>query len=178
MSPAPAPCRESAEPTEEEFTRVWESHGRGYLRLAQHLLGSREEGEDAVQEGMLLAWRFRASFHREAALSTWLWTVIRRCCLGRLRNRKVQLEPLSLIENMAAASTPDPIVTIHWTERRALVRRLLPRLSDTPREFIARALSGEPVNWPTGAKKAAKHHALVTLKPLVKRMERARAACA
>jgi RNA polymerase sigma-70 factor (ECF subfamily) len=64
---------------------------RAHLRtVAQRMLGSATEAEDAVQEAWLkLA---RADFHEVENLRGWLTTVLAQVCLDMLRSRKSRRE--------------------------------------------------------------------------------------
>jgi RNA polymerase sigma-70 factor (ECF subfamily) len=56
-----------------------------------------EDAEDAVQETLLVATRHLSTFRRAAAITTWLFAIVRNFCLRLdLRQRRfVELEPLA-----------------------------------------------------------------------------------
>ena len=73
------------------FEIAFERHGAAILGFCRHMLGSREEAEDAVQH------TFAAAFHdlqrggeRQITLKPWLYTIARNRCLSLLRARREQ----------------------------------------------------------------------------------------
>ena len=51
------------------------------------ILGSAEDADDAVQEALLRAWRWRAKFRGDAALRSWLYRIATNASLDVLRRR-------------------------------------------------------------------------------------------
>jgi RNA polymerase sigma-70 factor (ECF subfamily) len=110
-------------------------HRQRVYGFALRLVGNSATAEDIVSEVFLELWRRAASFERRAQLSTWLLAITRNKALSALRVRVDQ--PLD--EAMAEAM-PDPAITaedsLQASERNALVRRCLERLSPAHREII------------------------------------------
>ncbi|MGI8659961.1 MAG: RNA polymerase sigma factor, partial [Thermoleophilaceae bacterium] len=105
------------------FEVLYERHAAGVLSFCRHMLGTREEAEDAVQHAF-------AALHNELVrdsarldLRPWLYTVARNRCLSTLRARRERpddaLEP-------STAGLDDEV------ERRADLRELLADLRDLP----------------------------------------------
>ena len=69
------------------------------VALARSVLGD-VEAEDAVQDGLVTAWRRRSSLRDEAAFPAWLTRVVMRTCFRRARNRPT-LVPLALVTDHA-----------------------------------------------------------------------------
>jgi RNA polymerase sigma-70 factor, ECF subfamily len=72
-------------------------HRRGLRGHCLRMLGSTEEADDAVQETLLHAWRWRASFAGRATLRTWLYSIATNVCLDEInrRSRRTRPRPLS-----------------------------------------------------------------------------------
>src|SRR5262245_36844890 len=110
-------------------------HRQRVYRFALRLVGNAATADETVNEVFLELWRRAASFERRAQLSTWLLAITRNKALSALRVRVDQ--PLD--EAMAEAM-PDPATnaedSLQASERNALVRRCLERLSPAHREII------------------------------------------
>src|SRR5215208_1946437 len=70
------------------FEVAFERHGSGILAFCRHMLGSREEAEDAVQHTFAAAYRDLQRDEREINLKPWLYTIARNRCLSMLRARR------------------------------------------------------------------------------------------
>ncbi|MFF7561718.1 sigma-70 family RNA polymerase sigma factor [Streptomyces pseudovenezuelae] len=91
---------------EDFLAERFEAH-RGQLRaVAQRMLGSVAEAEDAVQE----AWvrMSRSDTTRVDNLGGWLTTVVGRVCLDMLRSRRSRAEQPLEPESPVPATVPDP----------------------------------------------------------------------
>src|SRR6188472_2418498 len=73
---------------ERAFEELYDRHAAPLLAFCRHLLGSREESEDALQQTFLSAHR---SLERDGApehVKAWLYTIARNRCLSVLRARR------------------------------------------------------------------------------------------
>jgi RNA polymerase sigma factor (sigma-70 family) len=112
--------------SEPAFEVAFERHAPSVLGFCRHMLGSREEAEDAVQHTFAAAYAdLQRDGEREIALKPWLFTIARNRCLSLLRARReaapFDAEPAT--EGLAAQ-----------VERRADLRRLLADLRELPEE--------------------------------------------
>lgn len=55
--------------------------------LAVRMLDDADDAEDAVQECFLRVWRHLGRYDGRAKFTTWLYTIVSRICLDRLRER-------------------------------------------------------------------------------------------
>jgi RNA polymerase sigma-70 factor, ECF subfamily len=62
-----------------------------FYRCALRLLGNVADAEDAVQEGLLAAYKHIDQFRGQSQMSTWLTTIVRNCALMQLRKRPRQI---------------------------------------------------------------------------------------
>jgi RNA polymerase sigma-70 factor (ECF subfamily) len=62
-------------------------HGGALHRFAQRRCVGARDAEDALQDGLLAAWRGAAGFRGEAAVRTWLFQVVLHACRRRTRRR-------------------------------------------------------------------------------------------
>jgi RNA polymerase sigma factor (sigma-70 family) len=119
---------------EAAFEVAFERHGPGILSFCRHMLGSREEAEDVVQQTFAAAHRALVGEEREIALKPWLYAVARNRCISVLRMRREQ--PLETPEPSTAGLADE-------VERRAELRELLADVADLPAEQRAALLLAE-----------------------------------
>ena len=105
------------------FERLYELHSSRMKSLAFHLLGSRADAEDTVQEAFLKVCRAIRSFDGQSALSTWVYRILINCCYDALRKRK------RLAEQQAGAEFP----VDSGLPLRIALERALSRLNDRQR---------------------------------------------
>jgi RNA polymerase sigma-70 factor, ECF subfamily len=79
------------------FERLYQLHSPRMKSIAFHLLGSRADAEDTVQEAFLKVCRAAHTFEGHSSLSTWTYRILLNCCYDLLRKRQRRAEnpPLS-----------------------------------------------------------------------------------
>src|SRR5438105_7124715 len=92
---------------------LFAQHSRALFQTALRLLGSPEDAEDALQEGMLSAYRNLPRFEGRSQFSTWLTRIVINAALMRLRSRRSRPaismdEPLGETEMTLAEQLADP----------------------------------------------------------------------
>lgn len=70
------------------FEALARRHQTALYRLAVRVLGDPVEAEDALQDGLLDAWRRIGRFRGEATFSTWMYRIVTNRCLAALRRRR------------------------------------------------------------------------------------------
>ena len=73
---------------ERAFEALYDRHHRALLGFCRHMLGTREEAEDALQQTFLRAHGALAARGAPAELRPWLFTIARNCCLTMLSARR------------------------------------------------------------------------------------------
>jgi RNA polymerase sigma-70 factor (ECF subfamily) len=106
------------------FERLVDRHGDALFRFAVRQCGSAREAEDAVQDGLLAAWRGASTFRGEASARTWLFQVLLHAC--RRRRRRRAGEPASHAPVEEAAALPDGAAAV---DERAASRQAAEALS-------------------------------------------------
>jgi RNA polymerase sigma-70 factor (ECF subfamily) len=77
------------------FGQLIDRHGLAARRAARAILRDEDEADDAVQEGMLAAWRAIARFEPARPFRPWLMRIVVNAALDALRRSRVrQAEPL------------------------------------------------------------------------------------
>jgi len=117
------------------FEVAFERHGAGILGFCRHMLGSREEAEDAVQHTFAAAYRdLQRSRERTIALKAWLYTIARNRCVSVLRARREQAAEL---QDLPTEGLSEQV------EQRAELRELLTDVRELPEEQRAALLLAE-----------------------------------
>jgi RNA polymerase sigma factor (sigma-70 family) len=70
------------------FEAIFDRYHRNLLAFCQHMLGSREEAEDALQHIFMAAHDALRADDRPCHLRPWLYTIARNRCLSTLRTRR------------------------------------------------------------------------------------------
>src|SRR2546426_3582367 len=69
------------------FEELVRQYDRAVLRLAVHLTGSQEDGQDIYQEVFLRAYVNLARFRFECSFYTWMYRIVTNLCLDHLRKK-------------------------------------------------------------------------------------------
>ncbi|HEU4701873.1 MAG TPA: RNA polymerase sigma factor [Conexibacter sp.] len=120
---------------ESAFEALYDRHHPAILGFCRHMLGTREEAEDAVQHTFLAAFRDLARHEQPIELRPWLFAIARNRCLSLLRARRAHVA----IE-LAEPATDGLTTTV---ERREDVRELLGDLARLPEDQRAALLLAE-----------------------------------
>ncbi|HEV7773083.1 MAG TPA: sigma-70 family RNA polymerase sigma factor [Conexibacter sp.] len=117
------------------FEALYDRHHPAILGFCRHMLGTREEAEDAVQHTFLAAFRDLVGSEKQIDLRPWLFAIARNRCLSLLRARRAHVS----IE-LAEPATDGLAATV---ERREDLRELLADLSCLPEDQRAALLLAE-----------------------------------
>jgi RNA polymerase sigma factor (sigma-70 family) len=124
------------------FEVAFERYGAGILAFCRHMLGSREEAEDAVQHTFAAAYRdLQRNGERRIALRPWLYAIARNRCLSLLRARREQSAELQEIPTEGLSEV---------VERRAELRELLADVRELPVDQRAALLLAEAAGMSHG----------------------------
>ncbi|MFB6820670.1 RNA polymerase sigma factor [Streptomyces virginiae] len=93
----------AAEGDQVAFEVLVQRHSASMLQLAERLMGSRAEAEDAVQDAFISAWRKLPEFRGDAGFGTWLHRIVTNRCLNLLRARK----PSTALDTVPEPTAPD-----------------------------------------------------------------------
>jgi RNA polymerase sigma-70 factor (ECF subfamily) len=126
------------------FEELVRQYDRAVLRLAIHLTGSQEDGQDIYQEAFLRAYINIGSFRFECSFYTWIYRIVTNLCLDHLRKRSSRYRDLTTtissdgeeeqvldrIPDQSAGASPERNMASR--ELRGCIVRAMQRLS--PRE--------------------------------------------
>jgi RNA polymerase sigma-70 factor (ECF subfamily) len=105
MSFVPALVQEASGGDEQAFVLLVEPLLPAAYRLAVGMLRSESDAEDAVQEGVLKAWRHFGRFRRGSDLRPWLFTIVANECRLQRRSRWWSVIRKSEVPDVLADST-------------------------------------------------------------------------
>jgi RNA polymerase sigma-70 factor, ECF subfamily len=74
------------------YERLYELYAARLKSIAFHLVGSRADAEDAVQETFLKVYRAMDGFEGQSSLSTWMCRILINCCYDVLRKQHRSVE--------------------------------------------------------------------------------------
>jgi RNA polymerase sigma-70 factor, ECF subfamily len=128
------------------FEELVRQYDRAVLRLAVHLTGSQEDGQDIYQEAFLRAYINIGSFRFECSFYTWIYRIVTNLCLDHLRKRSSRYRDLTTtissdgeeeqildrIPDQRAGASPERNMASR--ELRSSILRAMQRLS--PRERV------------------------------------------
>ena len=120
--------------SETAFEVVYDRHHRGILSFCRHMLASREEAEDAVQQAFVSAYQDLTSSDRPIKLKPWLYTIARNRCLSILRARREQPAELADVPTAGLAEE---------VQHRDDLRRLLADVRELPEDQRAALVLSE-----------------------------------
>jgi RNA polymerase sigma-70 factor (ECF subfamily) len=78
------------------FEQLYRTHGARLKSMAYHLVGNRQDAEDAVQEAFVKAYRGINGFQGHSGVGTWLCRILINACYDV--NRRRRREALSRIQ--------------------------------------------------------------------------------
>jgi RNA polymerase sigma-70 factor (ECF subfamily) len=120
------------------FKSIVERYQRRVINVGYRFLGNREDAEDVAQETFLKVYLSAKSYKPRAKLFTYLYTIVTRLALNRLRKKKRlrwfsldQLErngEVGIGQEVPADPADQPDQSLERAEREAIVRRALDAL--------------------------------------------------
>lgn len=129
------------------FETLVRQHGGRLLTVARQIVGNEADASDALQDGLLTAFRAIDRFEGRAQLSTWLHRVVVNASLMRLRSRRRNREqsldellPKFLVDGHQAVPTStwgeSALARIEQEETRGAVRAAIEQLPDDYRSVL------------------------------------------
>jgi RNA polymerase sigma-70 factor, ECF subfamily len=84
----------AAQGDEDAFRRLIEPHRAALHRHCYRMLGSVHDADDALQEGLLRAWRGLGQFEGRSSLRSWLFTIATNASLRLIERRPTSVLPI------------------------------------------------------------------------------------
>jgi len=86
------------------FEQLYQLHGARLKSMAYHIVGNRQDAEDAVQETFVKVFRAIDGFKGQSGIGTWLCRILINVCYDVTRKRQREADP----EEHALESRPAP----------------------------------------------------------------------
>jgi RNA polymerase sigma factor (sigma-70 family) len=102
------------------FEQLYENHGARLKSMAYHIVGNRQDAEDAVQETFVKVFRAIHGFQGQSEIGTWLCRILINVCYDLTRKRRREADPEEhALERRAAPAVHVALkVAIHTALRR------------------------------------------------------------
>lgn len=135
------------------FERLVERHTAMIFRVAMHIMNSREDAEDVVQDAFLKAFQNLQRFEERSSFSTWLTRIAVNAALMKLRSSRratiisidQEAEEGGTLADKVADWKPNPEQLYSRTELREILQRALASLPRSYRVvFMLRDIEGLP----------------------------------
>jgi RNA polymerase sigma-70 factor (ECF subfamily) len=136
---------------DQAFTRTVERHHRDLHRHCVRLTGSRADADDALQEALLRAWRFRGSA-APASLRAWLYRIASNACFDVVSARR---DATSLADDALVAAPSEELPDALVLARETLELALLTAIQHLPARQRATLVMRDVLGWPAGDVAAA-----------------------
>lgn len=137
---------------QDALEQLFARYRRPLFQTALRVMGNAEDAEDALQDGLLSAWRNLHRFEGRSQFSTWLTRIVINAALMRRRSRKarpaVSLDDTAFDDELPLAERfadegPDPERIHAGTEIREMIEENLGELSPLLRTaFVLREVEG------------------------------------
>ncbi len=91
---------------DDAFRRLVAPHEAALRLHCYRMLGSSHDGDDALQETLVRAWRARDSLAEPGRLRPWLYRIATNACLDELKDRKGRPLPYEVVPPAADPTAP------------------------------------------------------------------------
>ena len=120
---------------EAAFAVLFDRHQAAVLSYCRHMLGSRDEAEDAVQQAFVSAHGDIVASDKPIRFKAWIFTIARNRCLSILRARREQ--PTEHVEHVSTVGLGEEV------EHRADLKELLADMRELPDDQRAALILSE-----------------------------------
>jgi RNA polymerase sigma-70 factor (ECF subfamily) len=124
------------------FSKLYARYQKPILKYVSQRVKDQEQVQDIVQEIFLKVHRFRDSYQKQYAFSTWLWTIAKNTISDWLRkNQNGEMEFSSgqdgfLVEDEIPSMVPNAETLLLQVSEKKKIERLLGKLTDLQRKVI------------------------------------------
>jgi len=123
------------------FETLYRQHAARIYTLACRMAGSRDDGEDLLQEIFLQAHRKLGSFKGDSSIGTWLYRLALNHCLDYVRSRQAKMSKLT--DTLDGETSVEPTARRETPIARLDLERAIERLPEGCREaFVLHDVEG------------------------------------
>ena len=119
--PDPQILRSAQKGDQRAFEAIVRAYQADVWRLCFHLLGERNMADDVAQDALVRVYRFLPRYRGDSKFSTWLFSLVRNCCLDELRRTKRRRSVKEKVEAQPPVARGDPQVAIEVRDALALL---------------------------------------------------------
>jgi RNA polymerase sigma-70 factor, ECF subfamily len=119
----------------EAFRLLVERYMKFAYNIAYGFVGDHDDAEDIAQDSFVRVYEAIASFRGEASFNTWLYRIVTNLSLNRVRQKKINLPNLSIIENTAAHNA-DSFNAHRTEETKMIIEKALHELPTLQRAVV------------------------------------------
>lgn len=116
------------------YRQLVDGHINKAMRIAERMLGNRQDAEDVMQDVCLKIWREAPRWEPRAKFSTWLYRVVMNRCIDFQRGHRKTVTGDVLLD--IPDDRPSLDQAIAHQQKAATVRDALQKLSDRQRQAI------------------------------------------
>lgn len=158
------------------FRRLVDEHSPRLLAVASSYTGSLDEAHDAVQEVWIRAFQRRHQLHSAGALVGWLLTTCANVCRSEARRADTRSRHVADAQGSRPSGPPPPNEPAERAALRADIAEAVAALPERQRDTVVLRIledrstreTAELLGCAEGTVKAALHHALKKLNPLLR----------
>ncbi len=119
------------------FRQLVDRHLPRAHAVAYRVLLNREDAEEAVQAAFTKAWTHAGRFDpARSAFSTWLYTIVTRTCLDRVRRARPPTQPIDDWSEHLADDAPDAHTAVEARQKATAVRDAVASLPPNQRMAV------------------------------------------
>ena len=125
---------------QQAWNTIVERYKHRIFHVAYKFVGRHDLAEDLTQDVFLKLFRALNTFDRRADFQSWLISVSRNLCIDHYRSARNKRElighSIDATNVPLASHGPDPLATLEYGDRRAMLQRALRQLPDTLRTTV------------------------------------------
>ncbi|OJV16737.1 MAG: RNA polymerase subunit sigma-24 [Dyadobacter sp. 50-39] len=112
------------------YTYLVDKYKTMAFTIAMKILSNAQDAEDAAQESFVKAYMQIGSFEGKSKFSTWLYTIVYRTAVSKLKEPRLALQSIDdeFEEDYHYQHSPPPLETLQAREREQFVREAIGRL--------------------------------------------------